>query len=67
MRGCSVHPFEVGSDQPLLVTSILGGAPGLKASTLGEIGLECASKLVRLRYLQCDHFFSCFSSAFFHA
>ena len=30
---------------------------GLKASTSGEIGLECAPELVRLRYLQCDHFF----------
>ena len=48
--------------RPLLATSTLGGAPGLKASTSGEIGLECASKLVHLRYLQCE----CFFFLFFH-
>ena len=44
-------------DRPLLVTSTLGGAPGLKTSTSGEIGPECASKLVHLRHLQCQFFF----------
>ena len=47
-------------DRPLLVTSTLGGAPGLKASTSGEIGLECAPELVHLRYLQCEQFFPVF-------
>ena len=47
-------------DRPLLVTSTLGGAPGLKASTSGEIGPECASKLVHLRHLQCQYFFLSF-------
>ena len=48
---------EIALKRPLLATSTLGGAPGLKASTSGEIGLECASKLVHLRYLQCQYFF----------
>ena len=46
-----------GMDRPVLVTSTLGGAPGLKTSTSGEIGPECASKLVHLRHLQCQYFF----------
>ena len=52
-------------DRPLLVTSTLGGAPGLKASTSGEIGLECAPELVHLRYLQCEQFFPVFPRPFF--
>ena len=53
---------EMALKRPLIATSTLGGAPGLKASTSGEIGLECASKLVHLRNLKCE----CFFFLFFH-